>query len=153
MLFIRQYQPRDQAIIEELHVVGLQQAGAYAGDGPWDDDVRDIPGAYLARRGEFLVGEVGGAVVAMGAVRPLTPTRGEIKRMRVHPPMHGRGYGRQMLLALEDRARALGYRELELETSEQQIAAQQLYRAGGFVEFKRGPWLGFNCIWFEKTLG
>ncbi len=151
-LIIRQYQPADQPVVWDLHVVCMRAIGAYIDDRSLETDLHDIAGAYLNNQGDFLVGAVAGALVALGALRPLTGTRGEIKRMRVHPTMQGRGYGRAVLLALEDRARALGYATLELETSVVQTAALGMYRSHGFVEFKRGKIKHFNCIWFEKAL-
>jgi hypothetical protein len=69
--------------------LGLQQVGAYAGDGPWDNDLRDIEHIYLKNRGVFLVGVYEGRVVAMGALRKSSDERAEIKRMRVHPDVQG----------------------------------------------------------------
>ncbi len=151
-LIIRRYQPADQPAVWELHVVCMRAIGAYIDDRSLETDLHDIAGVYLNNQGDFLIGEAAGAIVAMGALRPLTSTRGEIKRMRVHPTMQGRGYGRVLLSALEDRARALGYATLELETSVVQAAALGLYRSHGFVEFKRGKVKHFDCIWFEKPL-
>jgi hypothetical protein len=85
MLSIRRYTPADQEAIEHPHVLALQQAGAYLGRGPWDDDIYAIEEIYLDRQGAFLVGECEGLLVAMGAFRRTSSTRAEIKRMRVHP--------------------------------------------------------------------
>jgi len=152
MLAMRQYRPEDHPVVMELHVVCMKAIGVYIDDPTLEPDLADIPGVYLNNRGDFLVGECDGAIVAMGALRPLSAGRGEIKRMRVHPTMQGRGYGRAVLLALEERARQLGYRELELETGVLQAAAIGLYASHGFVEFKRGKVRYMDCIWFEKRL-
>ena len=152
MLTIRPYRPEDNAVIWELHVQPMIKVGAYLGDGPWDDDLRDIQGAYFDRNGCFLVGECDGRVVAMGAIRRDTHTRAEIKRMRTHADYQGRGFGRQLLNALEAEAIRLGYDTLFLETSVVQHAAQQLYLTHGFVETHRGKVQHMDCIWFEKRL-
>jgi len=152
MLTMRQYRPEDQPVVWDLHVVCMKAIGVYIDDPTLETDLNDIPAAYLNNRGDFLVGEHDKAIVAMGALRPLSETRAEIKRMRVHPTMQGRGYGRAVLLALEERARQLGYRELELETGELQTAARGLYTSHGFVEFKRGKVRYMDCIWFEKQI-
>jgi ribosomal protein S18 acetylase RimI-like enzyme len=152
MLTLRQYRPADQPVVWDLHVVCMKAIDVYIDDPTLETDLSDIPAAYLNNRGDFLVGEHAGSIVAMGALRPLSDVRAEIKRMRVHPTMQGRGYGRAVLLALEERARQLGYRELELETGELQTAARGLYTAHGFVEFKRGKVRYMDCIWFEKPL-
>jgi hypothetical protein len=76
VLTIRRYQPADQEDVWSLHNLGLRQAGAHAGDGPWDDDLRQIESAYLRGGGEFLVGALAGRVVAVarcGADLPRSP--------------------------------------------------------------------------------
>ncbi|WP_119069359.1 GNAT family N-acetyltransferase [Aggregatilinea lenta] len=152
MLTIRPCRPDDNAVIWDLHVTLMKQVGAYLGDGPWDDDLRDIQGAYFDRGGCFLVGEVGGHVVAMGAFRRDTPTRAEIKRMRTHLDYQGRGFGKAILAALEAEAIRQGYDTLFMETSVVQHAAQHLYLSQGYVETHRGKVQHLDCIWFEKRL-
>lgn len=141
MFTLRRYTSADQEAVEHLHVFAIQQVGAYLGRGPWDDDVYAIEEVYLKQRGEFLVGECDGLVVAMGALKYTSPGRAEIKRMRVHPEYQGRGYGQLMLDELEARARALGYQTLHLDTSILQIPAQRLYEKNGFREAGRDTYL------------
>ena len=136
-----------------LHVVAMKQVGAFKGDGPWDDDLKDIETVYLRSSGEFLVGLVDGKIVAMGAFRPTGEHEAEIKRMRVHPEWQGHGFGQIILSALESHATSMGYRRLHLETSIIQVAAQALYRRNGFREIGRAVIDGFDCILFEKILG
>jgi ribosomal protein S18 acetylase RimI-like enzyme len=133
VLTIRRYQLVDQEAVWELHNLALRQAGAFAGNGPWDDDLRHVESAYLSNGGEFLVGALGGRVVAMGGLRRRSAEVAEVKRMRVHPEVQRRGYGRAILLALEQRARQLGYVRLVLDTTTRQRAAIALYRGHGFV--------------------
>ncbi len=107
MLTLRRFTPADREAVEYLHVYVIQQAGAYLGRGPWDDDVYAIEETYLNNQGEFLVCEWDGIFVAMGALRRRSPERAEIKRMRVHPDYQGRGLGQIILSELEARARTL----------------------------------------------
>jgi ribosomal protein S18 acetylase RimI-like enzyme len=137
MFILRRYTSADQEAVEHLHVFAIQQAGAYLGRGPWDDDVYAIEEVYLKKQGEFLIGECDGLFVAMGALKRTSPQRAEIKRMRVHPEYQRRGYGQLMLDELEARARALGYQILHLDTSILQIPAQRLYEKNGFHEVGR----------------
>ena len=132
MFTLRRYEPADRAAVAYLHVHAIQQAGAYLGRGPWDDDVYAIEQVYLKNGGEFLIGECDGLLVAMGALKRTSPERAEIKRMRVHPAYQGRGYGQRILDELEARARALGYQTLHLDTSILQLPAQRLYEKNGF---------------------
>lgn len=137
MFTLRRYTPADQEAVEHLHVFVLQQTGAYLGRGPWDDDMYAIEEVYLQNQGEFLIGEYGGLLIAMGALKRTASTRAEIKRMRVHPEYQGRGYGQRILNELEVRARALGYQTLHLDTSILQLPAQRLYEKNGFREVGR----------------
>jgi GNAT superfamily N-acetyltransferase len=140
MFTLRRYTSSDQEVVEHLHVSAMQQTGAYLGRGPWDDDVYAIEEAYLKNRGEFLIGECDGLVVAMGALKRTSRQHAEIKRMRVAPEYQGRGYGQRILEALEGRARALGYQILHLDTSLLQIPAQKLYEKNGFREVGRATY-------------
>jgi GNAT superfamily N-acetyltransferase len=151
-LTIRRYLPSDKAAVQELHVLALERVGAHAGPGSWNDDLEDIEGVYLNSGGEFLVGEVGGRVVAMGALRRTSEARAEVKRMRVHPDLQGRGYGQVMLSTIEARARELGYSQLHLDTTEQMLAAQGLYEKNGYREVGRESRGRMRLIRYEKDL-
>src|SRR5438552_16260949 len=50
---IRRYATSDRERVWELHRLGLEQTGTDAGPGPWDDDLSDVDGSYLAVGGEF----------------------------------------------------------------------------------------------------
>ena len=76
-----------------------------------------------------------GHVACCGAMKQHDAGMVELKSMRAHPDFRGRGFGRQMLEHLIAEARALGCREIKLETgrSEDFAAAIALYKAYGFV--------------------
>lgn len=152
MLTIRRYTPADQAAVEHLHVFAIQQAGAYLGRGPWDDDIYAIEDHYLNNYGEFLLGEIEGRLVAMGAFRRTSLMRAEIMRMRVHPDYQGQGFGQLILSELETRARTRGYTTFHLHTSTVQIAAQKLYEKNGFREVGRETYHKLQIILYEKAL-
>lgn len=149
---LRRYTPADREAVEYLHVHAIQQAGAYLGRGPWDDDVYNIEKAYLNNKGEFLIGEWDGAFVAMGAFHHTSSERAEIKRMRVVPEYQGRGLGQIILSELEARAHAMGYTTLHLDTSVLQVAAQKLYEKNGYREVGRDNYGGLDVILYEKQL-
>jgi GNAT superfamily N-acetyltransferase len=152
-LIIRRYTQADQAAVESLHVSAIRAAGAYLGRGPWDDDIYAIEEHYLNADGEFLIGEIEGRLVAMGAFRRTSPARAEIMRMRVHPNYQGQGLGVCILNELETRALASGYTTLHLHTSTVQISARKLYEKNGFREVGREAYHGFQIILYEKALG
>jgi GNAT superfamily N-acetyltransferase len=120
-------------------------------------DVPGMPSAtpadFAPPRGTFLVGfDDGGAPVCGGGVKGLDGAAAEIKRMYVVPSARGRGLARVLLAALEDAARALGYRIVRLDTGPRQPHAQRLYEAAGYRpigNFNANPVASF---WGEKRL-
>ena len=97
-----------------------------------------------------LVGRIGGAPVACGAVRELAPGIGEIKRMYVVPGHRGRGLGRAVLDALEAEARTMGFERLRLDTGDRQTVAIAMYESAGYR-----PIPAYNDsadLWFERDL-
>jgi GNAT superfamily N-acetyltransferase len=149
---LRRFEAEDVRAIRELHDLALTEAGAHVGRGSWDDDLDSIAATYLDSGGEFLVGVRDGRLVAMGALRHITDIVGELKRMRVNPAFQRRGYGRLILARLENRARELGYRELRLDTTIMQTAAQRLYASAGYRQVGRGQLAGVEVVYFAKSL-
>jgi GNAT superfamily N-acetyltransferase len=149
-LHIRRYEPGDKHAVRRLHDDALNEVGAHLGSGPWDNDLEEIEGLYLESGGEFLVGILEGEVVAMGAIKRVSPDVAEVKRMRVRPALQGHGYGQAMLDALHRRAAGLGYSTLHLDTTVQQRAARRLYLKNGYREVGRGSIGPFDCIFYER---
>lgn len=150
-LLIRRYVEADRARVLELHMLGLAQFDAVSPRGSWDADVDHIEGVYLNGKGEFLVGEVDGEVVAIGGFRWKTDKVAELKRMRVDPKFQRRGFGQEILTELEKRARSMGYTSFYLDTLPHMAPARHLYTKNGFVQTgtKRvGRW---EAILYEKT--
>ena len=109
-MIIRRYHAADHDAVWELHNLALLDVGAHPGNGSWDDDLHQVETVYIAEGGDFFVGVVDERVVAMGALKRLSGNQAEICRMRVQPSLQRRDLGREMLLALEQRAAALDSR-------------------------------------------
>lgn len=103
--------------------------------------------------GAFLVGKLGDKSVACGALSRLQPGICYLKRMWVDGSVRGRGLGRRLLAALEDRAYELGYHTVRLETNQTLIEAIQLYRTSGYVEVEPFNDEHYADHWFEKRIG
>ena len=150
---MRRYEHRDQDEVWNLHVLALNSTENLSHiRGPWDEYLLQIEATYLANGGEFLVAEIDGVIVAMGALRRLSAQRAEIKRMRVHPLYWRKGIAQRILSRLEIIGKEKGYLCLELDTTTQQTAAQQLYLKHGFQETRRGQIGPFDFIFYEKCL-
>ncbi|AKH42652.1 putative acetyltransferase [Altererythrobacter atlanticus] len=78
----------------------------------------------------------GGDLAAVGALKHIDGTRGELKSMRAAPALRGKGAGQAILLHLMDEARRRGYRWLGLETGRPEPfrPAIALYTKHGFAE-------------------
>ena len=119
----------------------------------------DVPGAPSASAadfsppgGTFLVGYEDGVAVCGGGVKRLDEEACEIKRMYVVPSARGRRLGVELLVALEDAARSLGYRIVRLDTGAKQPHAIRMYRDSGYRDignFNANP---FASYWGEKEL-
>jgi GNAT superfamily N-acetyltransferase len=83
--------------------------------------------------GAFLVGYRDGEPICCGGVKRLDDRHCELKRMYVAPAARGGGVGRQLLRALEDAARDLGYTVARLDTGPRQPGARHLYESDGYV--------------------
>jgi ribosomal protein S18 acetylase RimI-like enzyme len=152
-LRIRRFRGSDLEVVFTLHKIGLAQVGLAPGDGVYyDDDFPHISEIYLEDRGEFLVGEVVGRVIAMGGLRRVDHTTAEMCRLRVHPHFQRRGYGTLIVRRLEGRARELGYVRLCGDTTDRQVAALALYRKAGWREVRRETRPGAVVIYVEKRL-
>ncbi|HVB05072.1 MAG TPA: GNAT family N-acetyltransferase [Acidimicrobiales bacterium] len=102
--------------------------------------------------GLFLVGFAKDVPLAIGGVRRFAEGTGEIRRMWVAPVARGRGYARLLLAALEEAARAAGYREVLLDTHGSLDAALALYRSSGYRERERYNDNAFAEHFFAKRL-
>jgi GNAT superfamily N-acetyltransferase len=84
-----------------------------------------------------------GMPVACGALRRLTGTSAEIKRMYVVPTGRGSGVATAVLRALEAAAVTRGWTTLRLETGTEQPEAIRFYEREGYTEIPLfGPYAG-----------
>lgn len=153
-MIIRQYRPADHVAVMELHFAGVTQVDPEGAifDSSFDADLDDIPGNYLQARGDFLVGEVDGQIVAIGGLRMKSDTGAEIKRMRTRPDLQGRGYGKQILARLVERAVELGYSELLLDTLASNDVSRHFYENLGFTCSGRGKTGRYNMVYYSMKL-
>jgi putative acetyltransferase len=106
------FEPRHaDAVLTVIAAVFAEYAMTFDPD-DFDADLRDVPGAYLARGGTFVVLVDGDRVVGTVAALPQSATTCELKRLYLLPGYRGRGYGRALVEHVIGWARERGYREL-----------------------------------------
>ncbi len=146
----RRYQDTDHDAAWSVFAAWTAQLGFEVG--PWDDDMHNIPEAYLTPGGEFIVGEVNGRIVALGAFHRESDGRASVQRVGVQPDLQRRGVGRAVMAELENRARRAGITSFHLDTSIGQVAAQKLYTSCGYTEVGHIVQSGVECVLYEKNL-
>ncbi len=120
----------DSALAEQL-VAEVQQEYVDQVRRPRRD--RRRRGQFAAPYGAFFVATVDGEPIGCGGLRRHDDGVVEVKRMFVRSAHRRRGHARALLRALEDRARASGYRRVILETGLAQPEAIALYTSEGYA--------------------
>ena len=106
----------------------------------FDRELATLPGAYARPRGRLLLAGEPGDAFGCIALRPLAadadvaPAAGEVKRLFVQPRVRKGGWGGRLVEKVLVEARAIGYRELKLDTLDWMADARRLYAKIGFRE-------------------
>lgn len=103
----------------------------------FDAEMAGMPGKYAPPGGDlFLARGSGGNAVGCVAVRPLTNTICEMKRLWVTDTAKGTGLGKSLVVAAVDTGKRLGYCKMRLDTLPRMTAAVNMYRSLGFVDIE-----------------
>jgi putative acetyltransferase len=129
---------RPATVADREAVVSLVQRVLQEFELPWDPQGMDaelftIPHSYSQRGGWFdVVVDEHEAVVGTIGLLPVGDGVIELRKMYLQRSARGGGMGRRLVQRAIDRARAVGYQRLELETAAVLEAAVALYRSMGF---------------------
>jgi GNAT superfamily N-acetyltransferase len=117
-------------------------------------ELESLMAVYGPPGGELLLAKRGDHVLGCIALKPLAPPDvAEVKRLFVRPQARGLGVGKALVAAIIVAARALGYRQINLDTLSQMEGAIGLYQALGFTPiapYGSHPYPGLVCL--GKTL-
>ncbi|MNG15924.1 putative N-acetyltransferase YsnE [compost metagenome] len=102
----------------------------------------------------FVVAYEGNTAIGCGAYLPLDDSSVELKRFYVEPDKRGTGVAAEIFRYLSDKARALGYTSLKLETGDEQPEAIRFYTKNGFNRIDRyGKYVDSkSSVCMEKVL-
>ena len=123
---IRVFAPDDQAAVIALwQVCGLTR--------PWNDPARDIARKLTVQADGFLVGELGGEVIA-SAMFGYDGHRGWVNYLAVSPDQRGRGYGAQLMAQGEALLQTKGCPKLNLQVRKGNTEVLKFYAKLGYLD-------------------
>ena len=99
----------------------------------FEKEIESLATEYGPPGGCFLLAGEDGGFVGCGALRRVSSSVCEMKRVYVRPASEGRGTGRAIVEALIAEAKALAYEAMVLDTLPTMTRAQALYRTLGFM--------------------
>ena len=98
----------------------------------FDDEITRFPGEYSSPNGCILLALDNDAVVGCVAMRKLSSSACEMKRLYVRPQFRRKRIGKILALAIIEQARKAHYQKMRLDTLESMKEATTLYRSLGF---------------------
>ena len=104
----------------------------------FEAELASLPGAYGSPRGALLLALVDGEIAGCCAMHALDtvdyPNAAEMKRLYVRKAFRRFGLGRQLVEAMLDLARVVGYQSVLLDTLDDMESARALYADLGFSD-------------------
>jgi len=123
----------DAETVRELFVDYSHIKGAESCFVSFDKELNDLAGFYAG--GAILVGYEDDRPIACVAIKKISDTTCEGKRLFIKPECRGKGYARIMLKAMTDKASELGFEEVEFTTKPEVMSVGYgLYKRMGFEE-------------------
>lgn len=119
----------------------------------FEQELAALPGDYAPPGGRLLLAKLGNNLAGTVALRKLSESTCEMKRLYVRSAFRGQGVGLKLALAAIEEARRIGYSAIRLDTLETMKEAAALYESLGFrpiPAYNANPMLG--TLYFELAL-
>jgi ribosomal protein S18 acetylase RimI-like enzyme len=146
--------PPDIVSIRELFLEYANSLGFSLCFQSFDQELASLPGDYRQPQGRLLLAASEGVAAGCVALHPLADETCEMKRLYVRPQFRGQGLGKLLAQQIIAEARAIGYKQLRLDTVEPMMReAVAMYRKMGFREiapYRPNPIAG--ALYMELTL-
>ncbi|OJW24687.1 MAG: hypothetical protein BGO49_06515 [Planctomycetales bacterium 71-10] len=117
----------------------------------FDAELAGLPGRYAGPSGALLLATVDARPAGCVALRDLGDGVCEMKRLYIDPSARSLGLGKRLVAAVLDRARALGYRRMVLDSTPEMSRAVALYRSFG-VQDAEPYGESSHALFFAKDL-
>ena len=137
----------------DLGLVTARQAILYAEEYGWNSDyealvariLADFHQAFDPSKDDAWIADIGGRMAgSIFLVRGEEPEVAKLRLLYVEPDARGLGVGKQLVAVCIARARALGYRRLDLWTNTILAAARGIYQRAGFRLIDEAPHHAFG---------
>jgi putative acetyltransferase len=142
--------------VRERYADSPQMVDAYFGASKWEKDLAALDAEYTAPNGVILLAFHEDKLAGCVAMRKIESHICEMKRLYVRGEFQQFGIGRRLCKQLLQYAKDRGFRDMRLETGDQQHEAQTLYRSLGFRKiepyYQHPPVLQPRVIFMEARI-
>lgn len=128
--------PDDLEAIRSLLLEYAASLGVDLGFQNFEHEVANLPGDYAPPKGRLILVLSDTQPAGCVALRAISRTVCEMKRLYVRPPFRGLDLGKLLTERLIQEARMIGYESMLLDTLPTMSHARKLYRQLGFHETK-----------------
>ena len=125
---------KDLENIRELFKEYARSLGFYLDFQDFKKEFDELPGEYAPPDGCLLLASYDTKIAGCVALRKMDENICEMKRLYVRKEFRGKGIGKELSVAIIDKAREIGYKYMRLDTVPAMKEAIALYQSLGFKE-------------------